>query len=147
MLDPLSALHGVARSGRLGQPVFLRCHITAPPERALTELAGTLASAAALFEDTPTTLHACGNEAAGALQVALLFRSGSCVLAYTGPGEAALDTMLLGNHGAAYGPATPAAGATVAPEAASEHRVQWASRIRQSLSERRPIALDEESDA
>jgi hypothetical protein len=145
MPDLLAALRRVARSGRLGQPVFLRCHVTAPPERALTALAEALAAAAALFDDAPATLQAAGDKAAGSLHAVLIFRSGSTVVAYTGPGEEAADAMLLGNHGAAYGPGaalpdTRPSGPMIDPGEASVRRfTDW---VRAALAEGAVLRLD-----
>ena len=149
--DLLAALQGIARSGRLGQPVFLRCQVTAPPERAVTFLAEALAAAAALFEDTPDTLQAAGDKAAGALHAALIFRSGSTVLAYAAPGEEAVDVMLLGNHGTAYGPGGPislhrrTAGVLTAGEG-GETADQFIGLIQRSLAARQPVQWETERD-
>jgi hypothetical protein len=94
----------VLQSGRLGEPVFLRCQVTGPPERAVQRLAETLAAATAVIGGLPDRLQACGDPASGCLHAVLVFRSGASVLVTTGPGEEAVDGLLLGNHGAAYGP-------------------------------------------
>jgi hypothetical protein len=151
VVDLFETLQQIARSGRLGQPVFLRWQVTAPPERALASLAEALAAATALFEDAPATLQAAGDEAAGALHAVLVFRSGSTVLVYTGPGEEAADVMLLGNHGAAYGP-----GAGGAPHAWGDQRMPdsadvWIGRfeslVRQSWDARQAVRLEAAEDA
>ena len=143
MADLFESLQRIARSGRLGQPVFLRCQVTAPPGRALTSLAAALAAAAALFDDAPATLQAAGDEAAGALHAILIFRSGATVLAYTGPGEEAADAMLLGNHGAAYGPGTPGfyhpGSDRFRTEVALAEIDQWVALIRRSLAVGQPV--------
>jgi hypothetical protein len=107
MLSCLAAFDRVARSGRLGEPVFFRCHVMGPPERALARLAETLAAVATVMGGVPDRLQAGGDAASGNLHAVLVFQSGVCALVYTGPGEDAVDAMLLGNHGAAYGPQTP----------------------------------------
>lgn len=150
-MDHLIRFKAIAHSGRLGEPVFLRLQITCPPERAVAALAEGLAEATALFEDAPASVHVRGDETSGALHALLLYRSGSCLLAYTGPGEDAVDGLLLGNHGAAYragalGPPCPASGESGAGEASSEAD-QLAALIRQSLSTRQPVRLKAETDA
>ena len=146
------SLRRVARSGQVGQPVFLRCQVTGPPERAVTVLAEALAAAAALFDNSPETLQAAGDEAAGALHAVLIFRSGSTVLAYVGPGEETVDVMLLGNHGAAYGPAVPVpphprSARFLATGVADEAAHQFVALIRRSLSTRRPVRWEAGRDA
>jgi hypothetical protein len=146
MIETAGVFHRIALSGRLGQRVFLRCQITGPAERALTALAEALVSAVALFDDAPASLQSWGDEAAGALHCILLFRSGSCVLVYTAHGNEAVDALLLGNHGAAYGP-----GASGSPFLRSEeHRTglpsgaadQFVALIHRSLSARQPVRIE-----
>jgi hypothetical protein len=146
------SLRRVARSGQVGQPVFLRCQVTGPPERAVTVLAEALAAAEALFDDTAETLQAAGDEAAGALHAVLIFRSGSTVLAYTGPGEEAVDVMLLGNHGAAYGPAVPVpphprSAGFLTTGMADESALPFVALIQRSLSTRQPVRWEAGRDA
>src|SRR5262249_39831907 len=142
----LAPFERVARSGRLGAPVFLRLQLTGPPESALARLAEALADAVALLGDEPHALFARGDEALGALHAVLPFRSGACALVTTGPGQEAVDGMLLGNHGAAY-----SAGAAALPEAVRgapsiEPSDGVASRllagIRESLREGRTVRMD-----
>jgi hypothetical protein len=142
MADVPAVLNHVARSGRLGQPVFLRLQITCPPERAVSALAEGLAEAAVFFEDVPASLHALGDETSGALQALLRFRSGSCILAYTGPGSDAVDGMLLGNHGAGYAPGAPA----LTPQRDREAG-QLTALLRRSLSTGQPVSVEAEPHA
>jgi hypothetical protein len=107
MLDPLAAFDRILLSGRLGEPVFLRCQVTGPPERAVQRLAETLAAATAVIGGVPDRLQCRGDAASGCLHAILVFRSGASVLVTTGPGEEAVDGMLLGNHGVVYGPGAP----------------------------------------
>jgi hypothetical protein len=154
MLSSLDAFQRLARSGRLGQPVFFRCQITGPPERALETLAETLADATALLEDVPRTLQTRGEIASGCLHAILVFRSGSSVLVATGPGEETVDAMLLGNHGAAYqGSGVQAFRRSGVQDAASseperlnartpERRSWFLTAIRQSLAAGQPLQLE-----
>jgi NAD(P)H-hydrate repair Nnr-like enzyme with NAD(P)H-hydrate epimerase domain len=147
--DLLEALERVARSGRVGQPVFLRCQVTAPPERAVAALAAALAAAVAVLDDAPepSSLQAWGDEAAGPLQVVLLHSSGSSVLAYSGPGNETSDALLLGNHGAAYGATAPCllSGGSASGAAALEQ--QFVGLIRRSLAMRQAVIVEPSHDA
>jgi hypothetical protein len=107
MSDPFAAFDRILRSGRLGEPVYLRCQVTGPPERALQRLAETMVAATTVMGGAPDRVQARGDTASGSLHAVLLFRSGACVLVTTGPGDETVDGMLLGNHGAAYGPGVP----------------------------------------
>jgi hypothetical protein len=147
--DLLGALEQVARSGRVGQPVFLRCQVTAPPQGSVAALAGALDAAVTLFEAAPDSLQVWGDESAGALHAVLLFRSGASVLITTGPGAATADAVLLGNRGAVYGPAAPGLlqerddGVTAGSAAAEP----FAALVRRALSTRQPIKLEAEGGA
>jgi hypothetical protein len=70
----------------------------------------------------------------------LLFRSGACLLVYTGPGQAAVDATLIGNHGAAYGAVRDweAQGGVSTEPALADQMVRA---IRESLTAERTVSL------
>jgi hypothetical protein len=142
----LAPFQRVARSGRLGAPVFLRLQLTGPPESAVARVAAAMAEAVALFDTAPASLFARGDEASGSLHAGLTFRSGACVLVTTGPGEETADGMLLGNHGAAYS-SGPAALPTSVPrdladDPADRDRSTFVALIQASLREGQTVRFD-----
>jgi predicted dehydrogenase len=93
-------LRTLARSGRIGTPVFLRCLLTGPPDRAEQQAKTALADAAALFGEAPDAVLTRGTGASG--HALARFPSGACALLLAAPGAPSLELMLLGNRGAAY---------------------------------------------
>jgi hypothetical protein len=147
MLVGIAELKRVARSGRVGQPVFLRCTLQCEPARAEDVAAAALAAAAAVIGDRPRTLFARGEAASGSVHALLDFASGPTALVAVGPGEPAWDVMLLGNHGAAYlesarcAPANNRGRTTHVDEGPWVVRC-WSSVVRRALAAGRPVPVE-----
>jgi hypothetical protein len=151
-------LQRVARSGRVGRPVFVRCVIACPMTGGdaapavppvLYHAAAAIEGAVALIGDRPRTLFARGEPASGDLHVLLDFETFATAMIAVAPGEPAWDAMLLGNHGAAYleGDArrqTPDASQGGGSLASGVWRL--ASLIERALAEGRPVPTGEADD-
>jgi hypothetical protein len=140
----MKELGRVAGSGRVGQPVFLRCVFACPREEAMATAARGLAFAARIIGDRPRALFARGEPAAGDLHVLLDFEGGPSALIAVGPGKPAWDAMLLGNHGAAY---LEDASCVVTGEAEAPVVGRWSSVVQEALAAGRPMAIEGMSDA
>jgi hypothetical protein len=168
MEEVLAAFQQLAGSGRVGTPVFLRCLVTCRPDLVPEALDRAIHGAVAVLGDRPRTLYARGDLAAVNLHVLLDFPSGASALIIVAPGEPACDATLLGNHGAAYlegslrsqlavggwqlaGKASDSSNAerpTPAPTATRQlPTANYLPLVQRSLSEGRPVPIEEASDA
>jgi hypothetical protein len=143
----------IARSGRVGQPVFFRCVITSWPALAEEAAAVALAAAVAVIGDRPRTLFARGEPDRGNLHALLDFFGGATALVAVGPGEPGWDAMLLGNHGAAYlDSTTPSRYDRAAGESWSSvgevaaHRDRFQALLRQALAADGAVPVGEIGD-
>lgn len=158
MKEPFATFEQLARSGRVGVPVFLRCAVTGPPSEAEETLSAILEAATAILDDRPATLFARGTPNAGDFHTVVTFVSGKSALAVVAPGPPSWDVMLLGNHGAAYTayvvpalrqePARhPEVGGVPRSSAPPVTRpLAWAQLTRRSLAEGRAVAVEEVGD-
>ena len=98
----------VARSDRIGRPVFVRW--TATYERTLDSATATveegLAATSAIFGGEPEAATRLGSDDAGSLSLLCRWGSGESALIAAGPASAqrraGYDIALIGNEGAAY---------------------------------------------